>query len=639
MNTQKTAKMLFHYRRWIRRFVLAFVIVNAMVFSFALRFEFAIPPEKLPLLMTGTLLALLVKLPIYCFLGLDRGGWRLLDFNDIRAQFTGNLLASGVFTAATLLAIGPAFPRSVYIIDFLLSFLITSGILVVIRLYNEPNYQLAPNADAKNILIYGAGEAGRILLREIQSKPSLGYRVVGFIDDDRNKVGLTIYGVRVLGTGRQIAAVAEKLRKRARDAEEVIVAMPSANSRAINEAVANARVAKLHAKTIPSLAELATGRSAIQIRDVSYPDLLGREPVRLDQERIRLNVRGQSVMVTGGGGSIGSELCRQLARFSPSKLVIFDQAESDVFRIEREINQLAPDIEVVAAMGSVRSVVRIHEVIETHNVESIFHAAAYKHVPMMEAHPLEAVDNNVLGTHKLIEAARAHRVSSFVMISSDKAVNPTNIMGLTKRLSELLVASMPVPHNGIGTRFVSVRFGNVLGSNGSVVPVFQQQIAEGGPVTVTHPQMRRYFMTIPEAVQLVLEASPLGRGGEIFVLDMGKPVSILELAKTMIQLSGRQPEDIEIRFTGLRPGEKLFEELQNEGENILPTHHSKIKIFGAPPPDREEMRLWVQELQQLIRERNPEAVVAHMASLVPEYTPSERWERCVRERTKTASAY
>jgi FlaA1/EpsC-like NDP-sugar epimerase len=311
-------------------------------------------------------------------------------------------------------------------------------------------------------------------------------------------------------------------------------------------------------------------------------------------------------------------LCRQVARFEPSKLVIFEQAETDLYRIHRELTENFSRVETVPEMGTIRSFARVSEVIQQHRVNIIFHAAAYKHVPMMEIHPLEAAENNVLGTYNVAEAALKNRVRNFVMISTDKAVNPTNIMGMTKRTSELLVASMPKPKLGAGTKFVSVRFGNVLGSNGSVVPLFREQIATGGPVTVTHPEMQRYFMTIPEAAQLVLEAAPLGKGGEIFVLEMGKPVKIVELAQNMIRLSGRDPEEIEIRFTGIRPGEKLFEEISTSGEDMLTTPHPKIKIFAGPAPSREEMLQWVEELKRLLEHLDREGTVRHLASLVPE---------------------
>jgi FlaA1/EpsC-like NDP-sugar epimerase len=613
----KVVKFALRNRRLLRMIILGVVVIDAMAAAFLLRFEFAIPAEKVPVLWEGILLALLVKLPLFRALRLDRGGWYNLELSDLKAQFVGNFVATAAFTIAAYALIGPKFPRSVYCIDLLVNFLITSCILLAIRLYNEPG-RPREMANAKCVLIYGAGIAGRTLLRDIQSRPSIGYRVIGYLDDDRSKRGHEFGGVPVLGRGREAAAIVSRLRARGIEIEEIVVAMPSIDARRMNEALANCRAAQVRCKTVPALVELLTGKVLAQVRDVSCEDLLGREPVQLELERIRSMIAGECVMVTGGGGSIGSELCRQVARFEPATLVVFEQSESDLYRIHRELTENFPRLQVVPELGTIRSLERISEVIEEHRVDVIFHAAAYKHVPMMEIHPLEAAVNNVCGTCNVAEAAFAHNVRSFVMISSDKAVNPTNIMGLTKRVSELLVSSMPRPKKGMGTKFVSVRFGNVLGSNGSVVPLFREQIAKGGPVTVTHPEMQRYFMTIPEAVQLVLEAAPLGNGGEIFVLEMGEPVKIVDLAKNMIQLSGKDPAEIEIRFTGIRPGEKLFEEISTNDEDMLPTPHPKIKIFAGPAPSRQEMILWMNELRRLLDEHDRDGTVRHLASLVPE---------------------
>jgi FlaA1/EpsC-like NDP-sugar epimerase len=374
------------------------------------------------------------------------------------------------------------------------------------------------------------------------------------------------------------------------------------------------------------MSELLSGKVLVkQIREVSVEDLLGREPVQLDEERIREAITGRTVMITGAGGSIGSELCRQVSRFDPAKLVAFEQSETDLFRIEMELSQKFPSLRLQAEIGDIRDYTRVEEVIQRHSVQAIFHAAAYKHVPLMERHTIEAVRNNVIGTHNLVMAAYRNRVSSFLMISSDKAVRPANIMGLTKRIAELVVSSMPALRGGAATRFVCVRFGNVLGSNGSVVPIFKAQIAAGGPVTVTHPDMRRYFMTIPEAVELVLQASTMGNGSEIFALDMGAPVRILDLARNMIRLSGHEPdEDIPIRFTGLRPGEKLFEELRTDGDDLRPTYHEKIMIFTGRRLAYSEMQRWITELKGALNDRNVSAVLAKMKELAPEYQPEVR---------------
>ena len=355
-------------------------------------------------------------------------------------------------------------------------------------------------------------------------------------------------------------------------------------------------------------------------------DLLGRQQVRLDEAHVEASIAGHSVMVTGAAGSIGSELCRQVARFKPACLVAFDQAESDLFRIENELRERYPDLELVAALGSIRDTDRLTEVLQQHGVESIFHAAAYKHVPMMESHVLEAVRNNVLGTWNLVKAARSQNVRSLLMISSDKAVNPICVMGATKRVCERIVAARWPGHGQ--TRCVSVRFGNVLGSNGSVVPVFQAQIAAGGPIKVTHPEARRFFMTISEAVSLVVQASTRSEGSEIFVLDMGEPIRIVDLAENMIRLAGKVPyEEIDIEFTGLRPGEKLIEEIRGKSEGLLPTSMEKMHVIREQPLVWDKIDGWIDELKDLISERQERAVIAHLQKLVPEYSPAVRGGR------------
>jgi FlaA1/EpsC-like NDP-sugar epimerase len=346
-----------------------------------------------------------------------------------------------------------------------------------------------------------------------------------------------------------------------------------------------------------------------------------------------------SVMVTGGGGSIGSEICRQVAGFRPKALVIFERAESDLFRIHWELSHRFPNLPVLPIIGDIRELDRLEEVIRTFRVNSIFHAAAYKHVPMMESHLIEAVKNNILGTNNAVQAAAANGVSQFLMISSDKAVNPTNIMGLTKRVAELIVSSMAAQAGANGTKFVSVRFGNVLGSNGSVIPLFQQQIAAGGPVTVTHPDVRRYFMTVREAVQLVLQASTMGEGSEVFVLDMGEPVRILDLARNMIRLSGHEPDiDIEIRITGMRPGEKLFEELVLEGEDILPTVHEDIRVFRGVKLDSRHIAMWVARLELLLLQKDEARILRHLQQLVSEYQPNGSWKNVLDHECSVAAS-
>jgi FlaA1/EpsC-like NDP-sugar epimerase len=612
-------------RRFRDPFVLFFqgvLIALSLSLAFWVRFDFSIPSMEWEVLSAALTIVVPVKLLVF-FLGrLHRDSWRHAGLQDLaRIGFVN--IGAAIFTFGTVSVwVGPAFPRSVFAIDLLICFLAIAGVRFTFRLYYEALKPEPPTG--KGVLIYGTGSAGRTLLREIRSEPSLGIQVLGFIDDDPSMKAMRIMDVPVLGGCRDISKVVERYRNRTIKVEEVIVANASASGKQMREAHANCRGAGVLCRTIPSIGDILSGQYlSSQLRNISLEDLLGREQIRLDEDRIERSIEGKSVLITGAAGSIGSELCRQTATFSPARLVILDQAESDLFRIDQELRQKHPDLEIVPVIADIRHIPAISEVVRRYSIESIYHAAAYKHVPMMERHILEAVRNNVLGTRNLVEIARQHRVSSFVMISSDKAVRPTSIMGTTKRIAELIVSAASSGKDNV-TKFVSVRFGNVLESNGSVVPTFRAQIAAGGPVTVTHPEMRRYFMSIREAVQLVLQASTMGKGSNIFVLDMGEPVRILDLATNMIQLAGLVPnDDVEIRITGLRPGEKLFEEIALEGEDVLPTHHEKIRIFNGKGIGPEIIAPWITQLQLLVEQRDEKKVLNHLTELVPEYNVPE----------------
>jgi FlaA1/EpsC-like NDP-sugar epimerase len=615
-------RFLLPFRRHVILAFHAVTIAFSLVTAFLLRFDFAIPSEAYTLVSQALWIALLVKMPVVFMAGLHRGWWRFVGIRDLWRVFVANAIASAGFTAVALFWLSSSeFPRAVCLIDFLICFLITSGARFAVRIYKEALSATVSQRGAKGILIYGAGAAGRMLLREIHSNPSLGYDVVGFIDDDRRLRGSSVMNVPVLGAGRDVAYIVDRSKRQPTNIEEIIVAMPSAPARRTREAIANCRSAGVACKTIPRFDELLAGKVlSSQIRNINLVDLLGREPVRLEEHRIHENIAGRSILITGAAGSIGSELCRQTASFQPGRLILFDQAESALYNTDLELRSQFPVLEIVAELGDVRDARRVEEVIRRHGVDSIFHAAAYKHVPMMETHIIEAVKTNIFGTWNLVRAAYRNGVSNFLMISTDKAVNPSSVMGLTKRLAELIVHARSSNGTDSGTRFASVRFGNVLGSNGSVVPLFQAQIASGGPVTVTHPEMRRYFMSVREAVQLVLQASTMCKDSEIFVLDMGEPVRIMDLATNMIGLAGLVPgEDVEIRISGLRPGEKLFEELRIEGENISPTYHEKIKIFTGTRLTRSQLEDWLSPLIMMVETRNTEAVLNHLRMLVPEY--------------------
>ena len=598
--------------------------VVAHVAAFLLRYDFVLPAARIPTLVVALPAVAVVKGVVFFFFRLCRCWWQKAGIADVIQLLRTNAIATVLYSAAAIALLHIDIPRSIYVIDFLLCFLLMAGARFSGRIVRELVQNLRRGPARTRILIYGAGSAGVTLLREIHSNPALQLQVAGFIDDDPKKAGSVILGARVVGTGRDIPKLVERASLRGVALGEVVIAMPSATGRQMREALANCKSAGIPCKTIPGLGELLTGKVlSAQVRTIAVTDLLGRDPVQLEEPLIRTKLTGRSVLITGGAGSIGSELCRQLSIFKPECLVILDQAESALFHIELELRQRFPHLRIVACVGDIRDADTVHEVMVRYSISAVFHAAAYKHVPMMETNVIEALANNVLGTWNVARAAKSQGVETFLMISTDKAVRPTNVMGASKRAAELVVAAV-----GKSTSFgnyLSVRFGNVLGSNGSVVPLFQQQIAAGGPVTVTHPEMRRFFMTIPEAVQLVLQASAMGKGAQIFVLNMGESVRIADLARNMIKLAGYEPDkDIEIRYIGTRPGEKLYEEVVHEGEHILPTYHEKIKIFQAMEVETALVDAWVKELMRLIDLRQERALIDHLKRLVPEYHPAKR---------------
>ena len=550
---------------------------------------------------------------VFQMFGLDRGWWRYVSVPDLLRLCTGNVVGSLVASIGILMLVPAGFPRSLYILDFLLCTLLTGGARLTARVIFELSRNSNPTG-AKRTLIYGAGSAGVTLLREIRQSPALAYEIAGFVDDDPAKSGRMIHRARVLGGGQSLGEIV-----RAREIEMILIAVPGATGPQMTAILEHCHNAGVAYKTIPALADVIESAGLVsQIRNVAVEDLLGRNPIQLDQTEISDRIEGKVVVVTGVAGSIGSELCRQIARFHPAGIVGFECAESPLFYLEREINETFPEVPFHPEIGDIRDLQRLHEVFAQYQPSILYHAAAYKHVPMMESHAFEAVENNVIGTCNVALAAAQHHIADFVMISSDKAVRPTSVMGATKRIAELLINRLKVE----GTNYVSVRFGNVLGSNGSVIPIFKQQIAARKPLTITHPDMRRYFMTIPEAAQLVLQASTMGHGGEIFVLDMGEPVRIVDLARNLILLSGLRPDiDIPIQYTGVRPGEKLYEELAHMEEETLPTYHPKIKIFahsGAEQPIVET----IQQLRFFCSTRDLPGLILQMKSLVPDYNPS-----------------
>jgi FlaA1/EpsC-like NDP-sugar epimerase len=590
------------------------IILFSGISAFLLRFDFAIPKKEHAYLWAGLCVWAIAKILVFQLFRLDRGWWRYVSVPDLLRVAYANFAGSALGAAGILLFTPRGFPRSVYFVDCLVCFIATAGIRLAARIVFEFSRTQNPS-ETKRTLIYGAGDAGVSLLREIRQNPTLAYDVTGFVDDNPVKSGALIYRAKIFGDGAALPSIV-----RDHGIDMVLIALPSASGREMAAVLKRCQEAGVAYKTVPSFAEiLESGSLASGIRDVDVEDLLGRNPVHLDESGIREKIENKVVAVTGAAGSIGSELCRQIARFRPAAIVAYDCAETALFYIDREMSESFPGLAFHPEIGDVRNLRRLAEVFEKYRPSILYHAAAYKHVPLMETHVFEAVENNVIGTWNVALAAAESGIADFVMISSDKAVRPTSVMGVTKRVAELLIHALEDGR----TKYVSVRFGNVLGSNGSVIPLFKQQIAARKPVTVTHPEMRRYFMTIPEAAQLVIQASTMGKGGEIFVLDMGQPVRILDLANNLIQLSGLRPgEDIKIVFTGIRPGEKLYEELAHLDEEMRPTFHQKIKIFanhGLPAHNALER---AEKLRSLCAERNLSDILLELKDFVTDYNPS-----------------
>jgi FlaA1/EpsC-like NDP-sugar epimerase len=625
----------------------ALLIVLAAPLAFFIRLDFS-PAlvHSLPLLFTFILAGLLVKLPVFHAFGLYRHYWRYASIAELRliaTAVTVSSLALTVLFVAILLPydVLPTFPRSVLLIDWLLMLLLIGGVRMLARLVAENSgggTSTQPLSKPKRLLIAGAGDAGTMIVREMQHNHRMSLVPVAFVDDALDKMGKHIRNVPVLGEMQDLPALVKSHR-----IDEVIIAIPSAPGKTIRQLARLCETAGVPSRIIPGMYELLDGQVSLnQLRQVDIEDLLRRDPITTNTAAVEKLLHGKRVLVTGGGGSIGRELCRQVLRCHPSELMLLGHGENSVFEAHKELLEqlkatppagsdplplpggfLPPPIPTLhAVIADVRFAGRINSIFEQYQPEVVFHAAAHKHVPLMEHNPAEAITNNVIGTYNLLQAALANGVAHFVMISTDKAVNPTNVMGASKRAAELLV-HYTARHSG--KAYVAVRFGNVLGSRGSVVPTFKQQITRGGPVTVTHPEMLRYFMSIPEAVQLVLQAAVLGRGGEVFVLDMGEPVRIMDLARDLIQLSGLEVgRDIDIQVTGLRPGEKLFEELFISGEDFERTEHRKIFIArnaGSLVP--QDLPRQLHQLEEAAHQNDRLAIINALKALVPEFQPDQ----------------
>ncbi|WP_422931556.1 polysaccharide biosynthesis protein [Singulisphaera sp. PoT] len=561
-------------------------------------------------------LVLATKLAIFMAMGSHRGWWRYATFADIVKLAEAATLSSLVIfliNQAWITTGSTGIPRSIILLDWATTLLLFGAIRGSTRLLREYYYPMLKSQDHRRTLVVGSSEVGVALVRELQSRPGLGMRVLGLLDPNASMKGRVVAGVRVLGRPDEIGRFASRKR-----IDLVLIATPSVPVEVMRTLVSDCNEVGVKVQVVPSLDALLTGSLTVQPRDVDIEDLLCREPVTLDTEAIGRFLRDRVVLVTGAAGSIGSELCRQSLNFQPKRLILLDHSENGMFAIERELRERADSTEIVARVASITDARRLRAIFEKDKPEVVFHAAAHKHVPMMEMNVGEAIKNNIIGSCTLVDEAVAAGAEALVMISTDKAVNPSSVMGVCKRVAEMYVQALS---DKVDTRLVTVRFGNVLGSNGSVVPVFKEQIRRGGPVTVTHPDVTRYFMTIPEATQLVLQAGTLGSGGEIFVLDMGQPIKVADLAQDLIRLSGFQDyREIEIVYTGLRPGEKLYEELYDPRERRLPTPHPKIFKAQHRQCSLDWLRLRLKELSRSAETRHDE-LVALLQEIVPEYQP------------------
>jgi len=596
----------------------------AYVLAYLIRFEGSIPADQEALLLESLPWVVIAKMAAYAWFGLYRGMWRYTGLLDLQSVLKAVSVATALIVLGVLmLRRFEGYSRSVFILDWVLTIFLIGGVRVAVRVLmaGDPQgflrraWSRPPVRGWKRLLLVGAGDAGEKFLREIRDNPRVRYIPVGFLDDDVRKHGRAIHGVPVLGAVEAIAQHAHLF-------DEILIATPSAKGEQMRRIVEICETTGKPYRTIPTIGELIEGRITVNtVRPVSMEDLIGREKVQLDEARISSFLMGKRILVTGAGGSIGSELVRQIGRYRPGGLILLDFSEYNLYRIEMDCRQRKMDMRAVhPCLADIRDRDLAERIFARYRPDVVFHAAACKHVPMQEHQPAEAVKTNVFGTKNVAQAALAAGVGHFVLVSTDKAVRPTNVMGATKRVAEMLVQGC----NGSGpTRFSAVRFGNVIGSSGSVIPLFQEQIARGGPVTVTHPDVVRYFMSIPEAAQLILQAGAMGEGGEIFVLDMGKPVHILDIARDLIRLNGLVPgEDIAIEFIGLRPGEKLYEELITEGEGIVSTGHDKIMVLRGTISNGEYFRKGVEELLEMTKTYDEVAIRAKIQEIVPEYKPA-----------------
>ncbi len=636
---------------WIILGIDILLLMVAFFGAYAIRFEFNPPPvfadQRLALLP----LILCIKIPsFYCF-GFYRGMWRFTTLSDVINILTASLFSSAVLISCILLGNRfTGFSRSVFILDCLLTFCLISGHRMAIRYYyqhfgkNNGYLPSLPLHEKKRLLLIGSDDAAEKVLREILEYSHTPYFPVGLVDDNPQKIGMKLHNIPVVGLIDDLTQHVQRT-----NAQEILITTMASNRQQMRTIVAHCQRTHLPFKVLPSMGELISGKVLLKtIRDISYKDLLGRDEARLDVEQIGAYLQGKVILITGAGGSIGSELCRQALRFTPKLIILLDSSEENLYRVQMELRHEHENVNTLAILGKIQDLRLLAEIFRKNKPTVIFHTAAYKHVPLVERNPWQAVTNNIIGTQVLMEAAILHGVERFVLVSTDKAVRPTNVMGASKRVTELMmlayshhcwdgvfsenwtrmlhdpsIALPPAPAHCHQTRFMGVRFGNVLGSSGSVIPLFQRQIERGGPVTITHQEVTRYFMSAEEAAQLILQSGAMGQGGEIFILKMGEPVKIVDMARELIRLTGREPDsEIEIRFIGLRAGEKLYEELITEGEGIVDTSHKKIMVLhgdttiSCPLLHRQLTRL-AQQAESL----DSRGIKETLQAMLPEYQP------------------
>ncbi|MBT9148075.1 MAG: UDP-N-acetyl-alpha-D-glucosamine C6 dehydratase [Syntrophomonadaceae bacterium] len=605
---------MFSNKRFLLPVIDAVIVTACMYLALLFRFEGRIDNAHMASFLRMLPIIIFVRPAIFWLFGLYKGMWRYAGLRDLSSIIKAVTLGS-VVLAAFIFFLRLPYSRGVFAIDWLLNLVLVGGERFAVRALREWRTERVKRM--KRILIVGAGDAGEMILREIRSHLKSEYLVIGFIDDHRAKQGMSIHGVKVLGRRHDIPQVVKQ-----RNIEEIIIAMPSASGKIIRDIVSICEGIEVKCRTIPGLNELIYGRVSIkEIRDITLKDLLRRAEVKMDLPEIASYLEGKRVLVTGAAGSIGSETCRQIAQLNASEIIALDYNENGLFFLEHELkkDKNSKSVSLKIALGDIKDKEKMRLIFARFQPEIIFHAAAYKHVPLMEDNPAEAIKNNINGTANLVDLADEYGGHKFINISTDKAVNPISVMGASKRMAEMLGQSK----DDSKTCFISVRFGNVLGSDGSVVPLFRRQIAEGGPVTVTHPEATRYFMTIPEAVQLILQAGAMGRGGEIFVLDMGEPIKIVDLARDLIRFSGFEPdEDISIEFIGLRPGEKLHEEPLRVQGAVRATIHECIFVAEMPRVDGKRLKADVEVLKELAREGNRHRIAEKLKEMIPEYRPN-----------------